>query len=288
MYEPPVVVAEIGAVHLGSIDRAKELIKLAHFCGSQYVKFQKRNPDECVPEHLKHLPHPNPDFSYGSTYLEHRKNLELTIEQHKYLSDYCNLLGIKYSTSVWDLTSAKEVIEYINPDFIKIPSACNTNYELLNYIFNNYSGDVHVSTGMTTDQERTELMFFLAPFSSRVVMYHCTSEYPVPFERLFLLEIPKLINMDLWKDVGFSNHGYGIAADVAAYTLGANWIERHFVDDRTLKHSDAAASLECDGLKKLCRDLKAVQKALSHKKEEMTQEEIVQRNKLKNLPHKST
>ncbi|NJL70119.1 MAG: hypothetical protein HC888_00290 [Candidatus Competibacteraceae bacterium] len=114
----PIVIAEIGAVHAGKLDRAKELVKLASSAGSHYAKFQKRNPVESTPKHLWHLPHSNARFSYGKTYLEHRQNLELTIEQHAELKRYCESLNIGYATSVWDMTSANEVVS-LNPDFIK-------------------------------------------------------------------------------------------------------------------------------------------------------------------------
>jgi N-acetylneuraminate synthase len=273
------VVAEVGCCHLGQFSRAKELIQLARLCGAHYVKFQKRNPDECVPEDIKHQPHPNKIFSYGDTYLEHRKALELSIEQHKQLKEYAEDFGIGYSCSVWDETSAREVIS-LNPDFIKIGSPCNHNYELISLLYNEFKGDVHISLGMSSKAEIRTLIEKLPPNSAqRTVLYHCTSEYPCPFDRLYLLDIQYLIQ-EYGFTVGFSNHGYGIAADIAAWMLGAKWIERHFVDDRTLKHTDAAASLEPEGLRRLCRDLRHVHKAMLSK-EHITDEEWAQRNKLR-------
>lgn len=275
------VVAEIGATHLGSMDRAKELIRLARICNAPYVKLQKRNPDESTPEHMKDKPHPNQMFAYGKTYLEHRKALELSIDQHAELQEYCNKIGIIYTTSVWDVTSAREVIG-LNPPFIKVPSACNNNQEMLKILFEEYSGDVHVSTGMSTRAEIIQMTDTLKPWSNRVVVYHCTSEYPCSFEHLYLLEIVNLRkNLPKGMSVGFSNHGRGIAADVAAYTLGAEWIERHFIDDRLIRHTDAAASLEPGGLSKLVRDLNAIYLAARYKTTDLTDEEKQQRNKLK-------
>jgi len=272
------VVAEIGCTHVGSVERAKELITLAHLCGADCVKLQKRNPDECVPEYLKHQPHPNQMFSYGATYLEHRRALELEKSDHKRLLDYAHHIGIQFGCSVWDITSAQEMID-ISVDFIKIPSPCNTNMELLNYVFDHYLGPIHISTGMTEFHEFSELKQFLLGKIQEIVVYHCTSEYPCPFEHLYLKEIEKLRNFaDV--QVGFSNHGYGIAADIAAYVLGAEWIERHFIDDRTFRHTDASASLEPEGLRKLCRDLRAVQKAMQYKTG-ITKEELRQRKKLR-------
>ena len=81
--------------------------------------------------------------------------------------------------------------------------------------------------------------------------------------------------------VGFSGHHLGIAPDIAAVTLGVDWIERHFTLDRTWKGTDHAASLEPEGLRRLCRDVKNVEKALSYKEEDILTIEKVQRAKLK-------
>ena len=118
------VIAEIGGTHAGDLNRAKNLAKLAKLSGADILKTQKRNPKESVKKEMWDKPHPNEIFSYGATYLEHRMNLELSIEQHKELKDYCESIDIEYSTSVWDITSTKEVIG-LNPAMIKIPSASN-------------------------------------------------------------------------------------------------------------------------------------------------------------------
>lgn len=280
-YVPAKVVAEIGAVHIGSLERAKSLARLAALCGADYLKLQKRNPIDSVPESMRNQPHPNQNFAYGDTYLEHRLALELSIEDHAELKKYCESIDIGYSTSVWDIASAREIIS-LNPDFIKIPSACNMNRKLFEVLAAEYEGDIHVSTGMIVAGEKADLYTMLSEMDleDRVVLYHCTSEYPCPFEHLYLLEIERLKKAPV-KTVGFSNHGYGISADMIAYTLGAEWIERHFVDDRTFRHTDASASLEPDGLRRLCRDLKAVHKALTQKGSDITEEELEQRNKLR-------
>lgn len=279
METKPIVIAEIGAVHIGKVDRAKELIRLATLAGANVVKFQKRNPYESTPELMRDKPHPNDIFSYGKTYLDHRIKLELNIDQHRELMDFCTTLGITYSTSVWDITSAKEVVQ-MNPKLIKVPSAQNHNTDLLNYLYKNYEGEIHISLGMTTKEERLKLRSFIYERGlDRTVVYHCTSAYPCPFDRLYLNEIKWL--KDSFEHIGFSNHGYGIAADIAALTLGARYFERHFIDDRTFRHTDAAASLEADGLKKLCRDLKNVNNALSSKPIDLDQLEQEQRAKLR-------
>jgi N-acetylneuraminate synthase len=185
---------------------------------------------------------------------------------------------------VWDLTSAKEIAA-LNPRFIKIPSACNNHYGMLEWLCENYQGEIHISVGMTTRKEEAELIDFFVrrERGQDLTIYACTSGYPVAPEDVCLLEILRLQESygDRVKQIGFSGHHNGIALDIAAYTLGAGVIERHFTLDRTWKGTDHAASLEPDGLRKLKRDLMNTQKALSYKKDEILPVEQVQRDKLK-------
>jgi N-acetylneuraminate synthase len=174
----------------------------------------------------------------------------------------------------------------LNPEFIKIPSACNNNYDMLGWLCDNYKGEIHISTGMTTKDETGDLVQFFEDRGRNMdlVLYNCTSGYPVPFEDVCLLDI-NLLNEKYShkvKHIGFSGHHLGIAVDIAAFTLGANVIERHYTIDRTWKGTDHAASLEPMGLRKLSRDLNAVHAALSFKKTDILPIEQVQRDKLKN------
>ena len=272
------LIAEVGACHAGILDRALMLSDLAISNGADVVKFQKRNPLVSTPSHFANMPHPNPHFSYGSTYLEHRINLELTIEDHVKIKNFIDSNGGKYACSVWDIDSAKEILS-IDPEFIKIPSACNMNDNLLEYCLSKAKCPIHISLGMTSLDERNSIIEKYQ--NNNCVFYHTTSEYPCSFENLFLLEIKNLYDMDVC--VGFSNHGYGIAADIAAIAFGASFIERHFIDDRAFRHTDAAASLEPSGLRTLKRDIVNVCKAISYRKYNCTEEEFAQSKKLRNI-----
>ena len=288
-YRTPRVIAEAGCNHKGDMEIAKELIKTAAiYCKADVIKFQKRCNRELLTPEQYNAPHPNPANSYGRTYGEHREFLEFTAEQHAELKAYCESMGITYSTSVWDLTSAKEITA-LKPELIKIPSACNNHYEMLNWICDNYEGEIHVSLGMTTHEEEEALvkLFEDKNRAKDVVLYVCTSGYPVPFEDMCLLEINRVREAygSRVKEIGFSGHHLGIAADVAAYTLGATTIERHYTLDRTWKGTDHAASLEPEGIRKLKRDLMAVNKALTYKSSEILPIEQVQRDKLKYRKH---
>jgi len=284
-YQKPRLVAEVGCNHRGELETALEMIKIAKiFCEADIIKFQKRNNRELLTPEQYNAPHPNPYNAYGSTYGEHREFLEFTADQHKRLKEACEELGIVYSTSVWDLTSAKEIAA-LKPDLIKIPSACNNHYEMLSWLCDNYGGEIHVSLGMTERGEEEALirLFEEKKRKQDLILYACTSGYPVPFEDVCLLEISRLVEAygSIVKEIGFSGHHNGIAIDIAAYTLGASIIERHYTLNRTWKGTDHAASLEPDGVRRLKRNLISTYTALTSKSQEVLPIEQVQRDKLK-------
>lgn len=279
------IIGEIGCNHKGNMDIARELIMTAAlFCKVDAVKFQKRSNKELLTVEQFNAPHPNPHNSYGKTYGEHREFLEFNLDQHVQLKKWCEEFGLIYSTSVWDVTSAKEIIK-INPAFIKVPSASNLHWEMLGYIAQEYQGKIHLSLGMTTKREEEEIVCFFEKHrrNKDLVLYACTSGYPVPFDDVCLYEIKRLYESygNRVKAIGFSGHHLGIAADIAALALGARYFERHFTLDRTWKGTDHAASLEPDGMRRLTRDLRNVAKTLTYKKQDILDIEKVQRDKLK-------
>merc|ERR1719434_436239 len=282
----PKVIAEIGCNHKGEIEVAKELLTLAKEAGADFGKFQKRNPRELLTKEQYDAPHPNPDNSYGSTYGAHREFLELSVDDHRDLKAHCDKIGLIYSCSVWDTTSARDIVS-LQPVLIKVGSPSNQHWEMQKVLRDEYSGDVHISTGMTTKEEIEKIVAFWEEGKGRarerVVLYNCTSGYPVPFEDVCLLDIRLLQEkyQHRVKCIGFSGHHLGIAIDVAAYAMGAQWIERHFTKDRTWKGTDHAASLEPAGLTKLVRDLNACHAACTYKETDILPLESEQRAKLK-------
>lgn len=292
---PVKVIAEIGCNHKGDLDIAKKMIRtVANFCEADIVKFQKRTNKELLTPEEYNRPHPVAENSYGATYGEHREFLEFDVDQHKELIAECEHNGIAYSTSVWDMTSAKQMAA-LNPPMLKIPSATNQHFELQRYLCKHYEGEIHVSTGMTTLEEVRDIVRLYREHgrAKDLVLYACTSGYPVAVEDLCLYEITRLMEEfgGEIKGVGFSGHHLGIASDVAALTIGRmnelagkgrfTHIERHFTLDRTWKGTDHAASLEPDGLRRLCRDVRNVDRALAYKSSEILPVEQVQRDKLK-------
>ena len=255
------VVAEIGCNHMGQLELAKDMIAAAARAGAWCVKFQKRDPKSCLTPAQYEAPYDSPN-SFGRTYGEHRERLEFTIEQHRELLLTCVRYGVKYSTSVWDLPSLAEAL-VLHGEFplafpyVKIPSAKNEDFRLLEAADYKWPTEVHISNGMIGREEEKDIVDFL---QMKCVMYACTSSYPSEHKDVKILDVPRLLKYPI-RSVGFSGHHKGIALDVAAAALGAEFIERHFTLDRTWKGTDQAASLEPEGLRRLCRDLRALGEA---------------------------
>ena len=284
----PTLIAEVGCNHKGDIEIAKEFIITAvNFCGVRHIKFQKRDNKTLLPDSQYNAPHPVPQNSYGATYGEHRENLEFSLDQHRELKAFCGQHGVTYSTSVWDIPSLEEVIS-LNPDYIKIPSATNTHIELLRLACEQFPGQIHVSLGMTTRLEETEILTLFRDTGriKDLILYACTSGYPIDPTEACLFEITRLKENygEEVSAIGYSGHHNGIALDIAAFTLGADYIERHFTLDRTWKGTDHAASLEPDGLRRVQRDLVTCASALTNKPTEILTIEEPQRVKLKWRP----
>ena len=256
-----VTIAELGANHAGSLETAKEMVTvLASYVKCNVAKFQKRTTSE-MPDDVRARPYTGA-HSFGPTYGEHRDALEFSIDEHRELKEFCEESGIEYSCSVWDITAAKEVAS-LKPRFIKIPSACNLDFEMMQWLVDNYKGDIHVSLGMTTWNERQKLLTFIKQDPYRFVVYHCTSAYPCEYKDI---DINSMVR-ERWAGLGglgFSGHHKGIAIDIVAVAMGVEYIERHFTLDRTSKGTDHAASLEPDGMRKLVRDIHNVEEAFQH------------------------
>lgn len=261
-YEKCITVAEVACNHGGDFKRAAEYIEVAASCGASYVKFQKRDIDS-IPVGVRERPRTDA-HAFGPTEYEHRRALEFSIEQHARLKEICEAQGVGYAASAWDEKSYNQLVD-LSPDYIKIPSAKNQEFERWkrdgNYGQRGGRKLLHVSLGMLTGAERDQLL--QQHELHGVVHYACTSRYPAGMDETYLLEVPYLVERA--GVAGFSGHHNGIALDLAAYTLGATWIERHFTLDRTSKGTDHAASLEPQGFARLVRDLEACRQALKIK-----------------------
>lgn len=284
MRRKPYIIAEACCNHMGDFQIALKMIAVAAESNINAIKFQKRNPKECLSKEQYNAPHPCEKNSFGTSYGLHREYLEFTIEQHKKLQEECKKRGIEYSASVWDLTSAKEIAA-LKPTYIKIPSAANLNMKMLEWLCENYDGEIQISLGMTTRLEEKEIFDLFCKYGREkdLIFLSCTSGYPIANDEVCLLEISRL--KDLYgkriKGVGFSGHQLSKNIDIAAFMLGAEYIERHFTLDRTWKGTDQAASLVAEDFVMLGEAFSDIVLALQYKESDMLPIEMEQRKKMK-------
>ena len=277
------IIAEIGINHQGDMSIAKRLIDIAAAAGCDAVKFQKRNPDVCVPEEQKSKPR-----SWGGedmTYLEYKHKIEFGKDEYDEIDTYCKQQGIAWSASPWDLDSVEFLQQYDLP-FIKLPSAMLTNDELLTSCVEKFN-KVIFSTGMSTEKEIDHAVDILrsakAVFnkSERIGLLHCNSSYPAPVNELNLSAINTLARKYEDFDIGYSGHEMTIGTTVASVLLGASIIERHITLDRTMEGSDHSASVTPWGLFKLVSGIRELEAAYGTGKIEVTETELPVRKKLR-------
>ena len=269
------IIAEIGINHQGDINIAKRLIDIASASGCNAVKFQKRNPDICVPEHQK--PKPRRWQGKDMSYLEYKHKIEFGKEEYDEIDRYCKQQNITWSASPWDLDSLKFIMQY-NVPFIKIPSAMITNEDLM-FAAKKTGKKIIISTGMSTFAEVERAITILKPEDNFAVL-HCNSTYPAPVDELNLSAITTLKNK-FNCEVGYSGHELTLGTTVSSVLLGATILERHITLDRNMEGSDHSGSVTPHGLFKLVSGVRELEKAFGDGKIKVTKSEKSVRKKLR-------
>ena len=270
------VIGEIGINHNGCLDNVEKLIDIAKLAGFDAVKFQKRNPNICVPESQKSK---MKDTPWGRmTYLQYKYKLEFNKTGYDEINFICKSKNIDWSASPWDIDSAEFLLKY-NLPWIKIASASITNLPLLEYCSQNYS-KIIMSTGMSTEEEVEVAYNTLSKNNNEIVVLHCNSEYPTPPENVNLNYVQTLKSKFPASDIGYSGHEYGLTTTICAAALGAKYIERHITLDKTMWGSDQMVSVEPHGMFKLIRGIREIEMATGTRNKIFTKKEQEKRDTL--------
>lgn len=264
------LIAEIGLNYAYGDDsseflsNAKKLIDLSALAGFDYVKFQKRTPELCVPEQQKDAEKVVPWRDKPTTYLQYKKDIEFSFDEYRLLVDFCRQKNIGVFVSVWDkesvdfwsdiCTSYYDHMECI----MKIPSAMVTNIDLCRYARERCE-KLMVSTGMSTEFEVTSCIHTCNPD----VIFHTNSAYPTPVSDLNLGYINHLHRCYPDKEIGYSGHEFGLDTTISTVALGVEWIERHVTLCHDLWGSDQKASIEPVGMFKLVKGVRELESAMS-------------------------
>lgn len=271
---PAFIVGEIGINHNGDVEIAKQLIDAAHTAGCDAVKFQKRNPEEAVPEEYKDVMRETP---WGLiSYLEYKHKVEFGYDEYAEIDRYCKEREVLWFASCWDEDSV-DFIEQFSPPCYKAASASLTDLPLMQKM-KETGRPLIISTGMSTAEEIDQAVDTLG--TDHLVIAHSTSTYPCPPEELNLRMIQTLQSRyDC--PIGYSGHEVGLQTTYAAVLLGASYVERHITLDRAMWGSDQAASVEPHGMKRLVRDIRVIERALGDGVKQVYQSEMKARNRLR-------
>jgi N-acetylneuraminate synthase/sialic acid synthase len=253
------VVAEIGHNHQGSVERCLELFRLAHECGADAVKLQKRDNRNLYTRAAYDAPYAS-ESAFGATYGEHRSALEFGLAEYRELQAYAREIGIAFFATAFDIASADFLAELEVPAF-KIASGDLTNWPLLRHVAS-FRKPILVSTGGGTLEDVERAYEAIAPFHEQICFLQATAGYPPAWEELNLKVIETFRDRFADLVIGLSAHDSGIAMALVGYVLGARVIEKHVTLNRALKGTDHAFSLERSGLQKLVRDLRRARLAL--------------------------
>lgn len=268
------VIAEIGNNHNGSLKRALELVDSAVISGADCVKFQMRNMHSVYRK--KSLAKKGEDL--GTEYvLDLLERFELTKDEHRKVSEYCKTKKILYMCTPWDSDSISTLEDFRVPAY-KVASADLTNLPLIECLCDTKKPLI-LSTGMSTLDEIQKSTDFLNKRNAEFVLLHCNSTYPAPFHDINLKWMQKL--KEIHPLIGYSGHERGISVSLAAISMGAKVIERHFTFDRGMEGPDHAASLDPKEFSALVAGIREIEDAMGDGKERhMSQGEMINRENL--------
>ena len=267
IYKKPYLIAEIGINHNGSVNIAKKIISVSKIAGFDAVKFQKREPDICIPEHQKKI---IKDTPWGfMSYLAYKKKIEFNLEQLTILKNYAKKIRLDFAASCFDIKSFK-LMNRLN-DFNKIPSAMITNTVFLEHVAKKRK-KTYISTGMCEMKNISTAVKIFKENKCDFELMHCVSLYPCPEKKLNLSMIQTLKKKFKCK-VGYSGHETSVSPSFFAYMLGATTIERHVTLDRSMWGTDQAASLETAGMRLLGKSFNKIKYIIGDGVKKFTPEE---------------
>jgi len=268
---PAYIIAEIGINHQGDVQIAKQLIEAAAHSQADAVKFQKRSIRRILTHEGLEMPYENPN-SFGRTYGEHKRALELSEHDYKDLKIYADTLGMDFIASGWDEESI-DFLHELDIPFFKMASADLSNLPLLLHTAAKKRPMV-LSTGMANMDMVRRAVTAVESINREIAILQCTSTYPSQFGEINLKVMENYRKAFPDHVIGYSGHELGIAISGAAVALGAAIVERHFTLDRTMKGGDHAASLEPGGFAKMVRDIRHIEEAMGISEKQVQESEI--------------
>ena len=282
------IIGEIGQNHNGDLDIARKIIDAAaqsvrdelfdlDLKPMDAVKFTKRDLKEELSASEMNRPYDSP-HSFGKTYGEHREVLELNDEQHFEMYQYAKSKGLDFVETLCAV-GCLSMLKYFTPDYLKVASRDLTNLPLLEALAATKI-PIILSTGMGGEKELEDALGVISKQHSNISILHCLSQYPSAYKNINLNTIPFLQEKYPQYTIGYSDHSIGIVVPVAAVTLGSKIIEKHITLDRDMKGTDQKGSLEPEGMYRMVRDIRNLEKAMGEKTMFISEEVSAAKTKL--------
>ena len=268
------IIAEAGVNHNGSIELAKQLINVAVESGADAVKFQTFTAECLVSKNAQKANYQKDTTDLEESQFDMIKKLELDIEAHKKLIDYCNKKNIIFLSTPFDLNSIY-LLDKLDLDIFKIPSGDITNLPYLRQI-GSLNKKIIISTGIADIgdiEDALDVLLEAGTKKENITVLHANTMYPTPMEDV---NLKAMVTIGDTFDIayGYSDHTLGIEVDIAAVAMGASCIEKHFTLDNTMEGPDHKASLEPDDLKAMVKSIRNIEKALGCKVKKPSKSEI--------------
>ena len=263
-YKYPIIIAEIGVNHNGNKKTLNQLIEKVSSTGVDYIKFQTFKAEKLVSKVAEKANYQKNNFNeLDNTQFNMLKNLELNETDHHSLIEYCDKKNIKFFSTAFD-NDGLDFLNSLNMDFFKIPSGEITNYPYLKKL-SYFNKPIILSTGMSNMEEINSAIEILCSGSisiDDIIVLHCNTEYPTPMNDVNLLAMLDIKTSLKLKNIGYSDHTLGIEIPIAAVSLGAKVIEKHFTLDRNMNGPDHAASLEPNELINMVKAIRNIELAI--------------------------
>ena len=268
----PLVIAEVGQNHQGSLELAKKYVEEFSKKGADIIKFQVRDNKKLFSKEAYNKIYDS-ENSFGTTYGQHREKLELNFKELKIIRNECKKRNLYFMITPFDENSLK-LVSKLNVDIIKIASFDLGNIPFINLI-SKQKKIVAISTGGGNSKEIGVSLKVLAKNKVKTILLHCVSEYPCPHDRLGLENISLLKKKYPKCTIGLSDHFNGILSGPIAYIQGARVFEKHVTLNRAWKGTDHSFALEPEGFRKFVRDIHRSPEMLKSKKQKLIGKEPV-------------
>ena len=265
------IIAEAGVNHNGSLELAKKMALVAKQAGADIVKYQTAVPELVISQYAPKAEYQKESTGSGESQLEMVKKIHFGFAAHRELKEYCDSIGIKYLSTPFDMDSI-DFLESLDMPYWKIPSGEVTNLPYLEKI-GSLGKPIIMSTGMCEKSEiKAALDVLYKAGATDVTVLHCNTEYPTPLEDTnvrAMLDIKETFGTK----VGYSDHTLGLEAPLAAVSLGATVLEKHFTLDRNMEGPDHAASMDPETLVALVKAVRNTELALGDGIKKVTKSE---------------